>query len=222
MKQNKSLDRTFFSNKNIAYSASNHLEDDLIIFANEAFPESAVNDPLGDLRIWDLWQTGKRAFPYPGKYIPLEIFSQGTKVKSTSSMGVLGECLCGLYATAGIGPWPIVRVINRWPDFIFHDRNKKKFALMESKAFADINGSLSKFEDRFDKSILQEFLLDALKHLVSDRSVSVWGSFTSVKSVDPFRAQVTFVETTLEGEAASSSSSTVVDMLAEYASGCTK
>jgi hypothetical protein len=209
------LGSAFFGNKKIIYANRHNIEDGVVLFANEAFPEAAVNDPLGDLRIWNLWQTGIRAFPYPGQYLPLEIFSQGTKVKSTSSMGVLGECLCGIYATSGIGPWPVVRVINRWPDFIFFDRNSNRFALLESKAFANIDGPVSKFEDRFDRNIIQEFLLDALRHLVSDRGVSVWGCFTSVKSIEPFKAQLTMVETTLAVNPFSNSNSTVVDMLAD-------
>lgn len=210
------LGESFFQQKNIEDSSMISLREDLILFANEAFPESAVNDPIGDLKIWHLWQTGIRSFPYPGQYLPLEIFSQGTKIRSTSSMGVIGECLSGLFATAGIGPWPIVRVINRWPDFIFHDRKNQRFALLESKAFADIHGATSKFEDRFDKKILEDFLLGALQHLVSDRGVSVWGGFTSIKSVDPFKVQLTFVETSLAQNSLSVSNSTVVDMIAEF------
>lgn len=210
------LEKSFFSTKKIELSDKFILKDELILFANEAFPESAVNDPLGDLKMWNLWQTGIRSFPYPGKYLPLEIYNQGAKVQSTSSMGVVGECLAGLLATAGIGPWPIVRVINRWPDFIFHDRKNKRFALLESKAFSDINGSCVKFEDRFKKRILEDFLLDALRHLVSDRGVSVWGAFTCVKSIEPFKAQVTFVETVLQSGVTNTSKSTIVDALGEF------
>ena len=108
----------FFASKKIEFTENFSLPDDLILFANEAFPESAINDPLGDVHVWESWQTGTRTFPYPGKYVPLDIFEQGGKTQSPTAIGVIGECLSGLFATSGIGPWPIVRPIRKWPDFI--------------------------------------------------------------------------------------------------------
>ena len=215
IKQDK-LFASFNSKRKLEYEHKFHLDDTLILFANEAFPESAINDPLGDLHVWDLWQSGVRRFPYPGQYLPLEIFSQDAKIQSASTVGVVGECLTGAFASEGIAPWPIVRVIRHWPDFIFYDRLSSRFALVESKAFTNIGGAMSGLMDRFRSSTFRSFLVDALSHLISDRSVSVWGGFTRVVNVNPFRAQFTFVETYLEDGGASSRPTTMLNVLGEF------
>ena len=207
---------SFQSTRECEHQEQFKLPEKLILLANEAFPESAINDPLGDLHVWDLWQSGIRSFPYPGQYLPLEIFNQDAKIQSSSTVGVVGECLAGVFATAGIAPWPIVRVIRNWPDFIFYDRSNSRFALVESKASTDIDGTTASINSRFDLPTFKGFLVDALRHLISDRSVSVWGAFTRVVRVKPFRAQLTFVETFLASADTNPRPSTMLNVLGEF------
>ena len=202
---------SFNSTKKLHYKGVFTFPEKLMLLANEAFPESAINDPLGDLRVWDTWRTGGRSFPYPGVYLPLDIFNQETKIQSSSTIGVVGECLAGMFATAGIAPWPTVRVIRHWPDFIYYNGGSKSFALIESKAFTDFGDTTTNPNDRLNISTFREFLVAAFGHLLSDRSVSVWGAFTRVQCIEPFRAQVTFVETSLSGNSTNSNSPVVVE-----------
>src|ERR1041385_3236587 len=116
-------------------SHSTNFHNEQILCANEAFPEAAVADPLADLDVWDEWRSGIRCFPYPGRFSRLGITSQEGKTSSPSSVGVLGEIMAGLYSQAAISPWIIVRVIRRWPDFIFYLSMSDKYAFVESKAF---------------------------------------------------------------------------------------
>ena len=206
----------FSTHKKVEYSQNTSLPDDLLLLANEAFPESAINDPLGDLQVWESWQTGSRTFPYPGQYIPLDIFGQGAKVQSPTAIGVIGECLTGLFATAGIAPLPVVRPIRRWPDFILYDRSKSRFALLESKAFTDLGGATTGVRDRISDALLGEFLFDALQHLLSDRTVAVWGAFTRILSITPFKAQVTFIETSLENNVQQGKPSTTLSIIGNF------
>jgi len=101
---------------------------------NEAFPEAAVADPIVDLQIWDEWRSGARYFPYPGRYNKLDITKQDKKISSPSSVGVLGEIMADFFAQEGVSPFVLVRVIRRWPDFIFSDRDGN-YSFVESKAF---------------------------------------------------------------------------------------
>jgi hypothetical protein len=109
--------------------------EEAILCANEAFPEAAVADPLADLEIWDEWSTGVRSFPYPGKYGRLGIQTQGPKTSSPASVGVIGEIMAGLFAQQGVAPWVLVRVIQKWPDFIFAEHDER-YAFVEAKASA--------------------------------------------------------------------------------------
>ena len=188
----------------------------IVMFANEVYPESAISDPMGDLLVWNSWKSGIRSFPYPGKYLPLEIVNQESKIQSSSTVGVIGECFAGIFATEGIGPWPIVRVIRKWPDFIFFDRITSRFALVESKAFSDIGGQKNGLTHRVQSQTFKELLVDALKHLVSDRSVSVWGAITRVTSINPFQAQVTFVECYLGNANRTSGAPITLNILGEF------
>jgi hypothetical protein len=165
-----------------------------VICSNEAFPEAAIADPLADLEIWDEWRNGARAFPYPGRYSKLEIMNQDDKTSSPSSVGVIGEIMAGMFAQVGICPWVLVRVVRKWPDFIFSHRNGM-YSFVESKAFtAEPNDNATALQRRVEDSLLREGLLDAMQQLNSDPFGTVWNSFTRVVSVAPMRFDVTFLE----------------------------
>ena len=186
-----------------------------MLLANEAFPESAINDPLGDLQVWESWQTGSRTFPYPGQYIPLDIFGQGKGPISHSHwcnwrMSNWLICNCRYCAIAGsasnqaLARFHLVR------------RSKSRFALLESKAFTDLGGATTGVRDRISDALLGEFLFDALQHLLSDRTVAVWGAFTRILSITPFKAQVTFIETSLENNVQQGKPSTTLSIIGNF------
>ena len=64
-----------------------------LLAGNEAYPESAIADPITDLRVWYDWRSGVRKFPYPGSYEPLEIRKHRGKIPSAGVIGVVGEIL---------------------------------------------------------------------------------------------------------------------------------
>lgn len=164
-----------------------------ILCANEAFPESAIADPLADLEVWDQWRSGNRAFPYPGRFSRLGIRRQERKVSSTSSLGVLGEVMAGVYAQAGIAPNVLVRCVRRWPDFIFHTGGGH-YAFVEAKAFASALDPSGGLPGRIQPSVLAECMVDAVHQLNADPVITVWFAFTYVVSVRPVRLKVTFLE----------------------------
>ncbi|MBS0261388.1 MAG: hypothetical protein JSS02_05475, partial [Planctomycetes bacterium] len=134
---------------------------DQILCSNEAFPEAAVADPLADLEIWDEWNNGTRAFPYPGRYSKLGITTQEDKTSSPSSIGVIGEIMAGIFAQAGICPWVLVRVVRKWPDFIF-SQNNGMYSFVESKAFTtDPEENAEGLPRRVHNQLLREGLIDA-------------------------------------------------------------
>ncbi len=186
-----------YENKRPIYSSIEMLQfsREQLLAANEAFPEAALSDPLADLEVWDDWRLGIRSFPYPGKYGPLGIMNQDKKTTATSSVGVIGEIMTGLFAQAGLSPWILVRVIRHWPDFIYQIKNDR-YAFVESKAFTWIDYE----EQRHDESelipdtVFGEALIDAISQLNADPFVQVWYSFTAITSIRPFEFKVIFLE----------------------------
>ena len=173
-------------------------DDKLILSANEAFPEAAVADPLADLEVWDEWRSGIRSFPYPGRYGRLGIRRQDAKTNSTSSTGVIGEIMAGLFAQAGISPWVLVRVIRRWPDFIFY-LNDDRYAFVEAKAYTgEANPPSSGIQ--IPESLLGECVVDAVHQLNADPFVQVWGAFTHIQQISPIRLRVTFLELDVDSD----------------------
>jgi hypothetical protein len=168
-------------------------DQNLILAANEVFPEAAVCDPLADLEVWDEWRSGVRSFPYPGRYGRLGIRRQDAKTNSSSSTGVLGEIMAGLFAQSGIAPWVLVRVIRRWPDFIMYLRGGR-YAFVEAKAYTRemIGRKISAL--RIPDGLLGECVVDAVQQLNSDPFVQVWGAFTYIEQITPMRLQVIFLE----------------------------
>jgi hypothetical protein len=167
-----------------------------ILCGNEAFPEAAVADPVADLEVWDEWGSGKRYFPYPGRYSKLGITHRDDKTSSPSSVGVVGEILTGFFAQAGVSPWVLVRVVRRWPDFIFSHRNGT-YSFVESKAFTgDPEGSTG-LRARVLDGLLVEGAVQAAQQLNSDPFGRVWCSFTRIRrreDITPMRFEVTFLE----------------------------
>ena len=122
---------------------------------NEAFAEAAVADPIADLEVWDEWRSGTRYFPYPGRYSRLGITRQDDKTSSPSSVGVIGEIMAGFFAQAGESPWVLVRVVRRWPDFIFSDRDGT-YSFVESKAFTNQSPEREGLANRVPGDLLVE------------------------------------------------------------------
>jgi len=168
--------------------------EEQILCGNEAFPEVAVADPISDLEIWDEWRSGTRKFHYPGRYSRLGITEQKKKASSPASVGVLGEILAGFFAQAGVSPWVLVRVVWRWPDFIFAHPVDKAFHFVESKAFTCVLASGPTLASRVSEALLVEGALDASQELMSYPFGKVWLSFTQVRSVAPMLLDVTFLE----------------------------
>jgi len=164
-----------------------------IICANEAFPEVALADPLADLSVWDDWRSGFRDFPYPGKYSRLGIQKQEGKTSSPSSVGVIGEIMAGLYSQVGVSPWVLVRVIRRWPDFIFYTGGDR-FAFLEAKASASENQQSQAGVLFIPGEVFKEFIVDAIQEINTDPFTKVWGAFTQIDTIDPTRMKVTFLE----------------------------
>jgi hypothetical protein len=162
-----------------------------ILAANESFPESALADPLADLEVWDDWRSGLRSFPYPGTYSKLGITQQESKTSATSSVGVIGEIMAGIYAQVGISPWVLVRVIRHWPDFIF-SIGGDRYAFVESKAHTGLE--LSSATRDIPNKLLAECLVNAIQQLNADPFVQVWGAFTYIRHIAPLDMSVTFLE----------------------------
>ena len=166
-----------------------------IICANESFPEAAIADPIADLEVWNEWRSGVRIFPYSGQYSKLSITNQPGKGSSPSSIGVVGEIMAGLFGQAIISPWVLVRVIRRWPDFIFYT-NDGRYAFLEAKAFTSKNKNASVNSlDNVLEATLGECLLNAVRHQTIDPVVKIFYSFTQIKEIQPnIRLAVTFLE----------------------------
>lgn len=169
-----------------------------IIVANEVFPEAAMADPLADLEVWNEWSSGVRAFPYPGRFSRLGLVTQEGKTSATSSVGVLGEIMAGLFAQAGISPTVLVRVVRRWPDFIYTIGDR--YAFVEAKAFTMRSEPGNEhlipngLGSRVQAPLLSECAHQAVLQLNADPAISVWGAFTAIRRIDPFELSVTFVE----------------------------
>jgi hypothetical protein len=155
-----------------------------ILCANEAFPEAAVADPLADLKIWNEWRSGVRIFPYPGNYSRLSITNQPPKTNSTSSIGVIGEIMAAIFGQALIAPEVLVRVIQRWPDFIFYPRDGR-YAFLEAKAFTQRIKITSENQFGIPATEFGECLLDAVHHQNFDPFVKIWYAFTGIQQIEP-------------------------------------
>lgn len=185
----------------ILHSCDMNFDMDHLICANEAYPEAAVSDPLADLEVWDQWNNGIRTFPYPGKFSRLGIVKQKEKTTSTSSVGVLGEIIAGLFAQAGISNEILVRVIRRWPDFIYFHSDTGRYSFVEAKAFTSFDnyGNRGLFS-RVKKPLIGECMENALIQLNADPFIKIWGAFTNIKSINPWRLAVTFLEIDADDE----------------------
>jgi hypothetical protein len=164
-----------------------------ILCGNEAFPEAAVANPLADLEVWDEWKSGLRDFPYPGRYSRLGITRQEDKISSPSSVGVIGEIMAGFFAQAGVSPWVLVRVVRRWPDFIFSHPDGT-YSFVEAKAFTPDPEAHTGLLSLVHEGLLADGVGDAAQQLTSDPFGRVWYSYTHIRDVDPFALRVTFVE----------------------------
>jgi hypothetical protein len=203
------------STHNLVFTASQ------LVAGNEAFPEAAVADPISDLRVWDEWRTGSRYFPYPGRYRTLGITRQDAKIPSPSSVGVLGEIMAGFIAQVGISPFVLVRVVRRWPDFIFSHQNRL-YSFVESKAFTERPSGEGGLRGRVLDPLIAEGALAAAQQLTSDPFGKVWYSVTRVVEINPLHLVVTLLELNVEDAIRNSSPppampQVVVDGLAERA-----
>lgn len=176
-----------------AHHASVSLPSQFVICANEVFPEAALADPLADLDVWEEWRSGKRMFPYPGVYPRLAIAKSEGKTNSTTSIGVFGEILAGLFGQAVVAPFVLVRVVRRWPDFIWATK-ESTFAFLESKAHfynePMVRGDLTSIPRDF----LHEPCVDVLHELNSEPHVAVWLALTIITSVRPLRVRFCLLE----------------------------
>lgn len=161
--------------------------------ANEVFPEAALADPVADLEVWDEWRTGLRRFPYPGVYTRLDILRQGAKTSATSSVGVLGEILAGLFSQSFVSPLVVVRPIRRWPDFIFLAMDQR-YSFVESKASATLEPDHPFDLEHVKEELLGEGLIDAVQELNAEPFLRIWLSFSDVTSVQPLVMNVCVLE----------------------------
>ena len=166
-----------------------------VISGNEAFPESALADPIADLELWEEWASGKRVFPYPGKFSRLGVTKQESKTAAPSSIGVVGEIFAGLFSQAVVSQNILVRSIRKWPDFIYYCGGDL-YSFVESKAFT--NATLAKtLKDRIPGQVTKEVLYDSVHQLNADPHLDVWGVFTGLVSVSPiFQFTVTAIQIT--------------------------
>jgi hypothetical protein len=168
-----------------------------LIAGNEVFPEAAVADPISDLRVWDEWRSGARYFPYPGRYRKLGITKQDAKIPSPSSVGVLGEIMAGFFAQVGISPFVLVRVVRRWPDFIFAHRNHL-YSFVEAKAFTGRPSGEAGLRGRVLDSLIVQGALDTAQQLRSDPFGRMWYALTRVVEIDSLHLEVTLLEFNVE------------------------
>jgi len=95
--------------------------------------------------------------------------------------------MAGLYAQAGIAPWVLVRVIRHWPDFIFYTGDDR-YAFVEAKAYTgEVNEQNGGLWTQIPGDLLSECLMDAVQQLNADPFVKVWGAFTYIEQISPFR-----------------------------------
>ncbi|WP_449419550.1 hypothetical protein [Phormidium nigroviride] len=176
--------RTALQKATLVQKEELYFTDEQILCANEAFPEAAVADPLADIRIWNEWRSGVRIFPYPGRYSKLSITNQPPKTNSTSSIGVIGEIMAGIFGQVLIGPEVLVRVIQEWPDFIF-DSIDNRYAFLEAKASTQKIKITSNDKFGISGTELGECLRDAIQHQNLDPFVKVWYAFTNIQQIEP-------------------------------------
>jgi len=170
---------------NLVFENNYDMNDSLFICGNEIFPESAISDPLSDLNTYDEWQNGRRNYPFKGLYPPFGIDTQLEKIESSSSFGVVGEILAGVFSQSYFAPFILVRNIRRWPDFIFINHDNR-YVFVESKATAseiDQNGIL---DGDFEYHILSDFIMDSMKSFLNSETTNVCLSQTRIAG-DRFR-----------------------------------
>jgi hypothetical protein len=166
-----------------------------ILAGNEAYPETAISNPISDIFVWYDWKSGRRKFPYPGAYAPLDLRKQDPKTVSKSVVGVFGEIISGIYAQQGISVSPLSRVILRWPDFIYIQQADSHF--VEAKATIDENipGSPLTAIGKHGQN-LSEVLIEAIQQFGADPWVTVWGGFVGIHIDEllELRFTMTFLE----------------------------
>jgi hypothetical protein len=101
--------------------------------------------------------------------------------------------MAGFFAQAGVSPWVLVRVVRRWPDFIFADRDAT-YSFVESKAFTGDLTIRSGLQGRILDGLIIEGAVDAAQQLNSDPFGKVWNCYTHICSISPMRFVVTILE----------------------------
>ena len=94
-------------------------------------------------------------------------------MSSPSSVGVLGEIMTGFFAQVGISRWVLVRVVQRWPDFIFADQDRV-YSFVESKGFTIGNENGTGLQSRVVDSEMREGMWRTVRQLNSDPFLKVW------------------------------------------------
>ncbi|MCB0703263.1 MAG: hypothetical protein KDC55_11205 [Ignavibacteriae bacterium] len=166
---------------------------EVFICANEAFPESALNDPIADLKLYDQWRNNTRQFPYVGKYLPLGISKQDSKTQNSGSVGVFGEVLAGMFIQHLVSPSFIVRPIRHWPDFIVLN-GEGRFVFSESKAFIISEQSVLTASQPIPEKLLKEFFYESMRQLLADPSVILNGFFVGIESIEPLNVSVWVID----------------------------
>jgi hypothetical protein len=92
-----------------------------------------------------------------------------------------------------VAPWVLVRVIQKWPDFIFAEQDGR-YAFVEAKASAQTLPSSTGLMGRIAPALLDECLVEAVQQLNADPYVRVWGAFTHIWRITPMEFAVTFLE----------------------------
>lgn len=105
---------------------------------------------------------------------------------------MIGEIFAGVASQCILGPWVLVRVINRWPDFIYYTKDGR-YAFVESKAFGLFKHDPS-LPENIPTKVLGKCLVEAVRQLNTDPFVKVWLCFTGIGSIDPFDIAVIFLE----------------------------
>ncbi len=98
----------------------------------------------------------------------------------------------GIFSQEYLGPWVLVRVIQRWPDFIYYTGDGR-YAFVEAKAFTFFDCDASDPRN-IPQKVFGKCLIEAARQLNTDPFVKVWLSFTGITNIDPFRSAVVFIE----------------------------
>jgi hypothetical protein len=101
--------------------------------------------------------------------------------------------MAGFFAQEGVSPWVLVRVVRRWPDFIFGHRNGM-YSFVEAKAFTGSASGKTGLESRVLTPLIAEGAMHAAQQLSCDAFGTVWYSITRVRDIVPISLEVTFIE----------------------------